>query len=118
MFYIPDDSLDPRFNLALEEYVLRGPPAWWPDQKDDLADALGDHYPEEIIGYYKARVERLLAIKPRNGYRDVADYVKKVGRLYTRLGRPDDFRSYVGDLRLAYARRPTLMKQLDRLDRV
>ncbi|HEY3315288.1 MAG TPA: SWIM zinc finger family protein [Bacillota bacterium] len=103
-----------RYDLVLE-YVLKGSPDWWPGQKDVFADALRDHYPEEVIGYYMAQVDRLLQARSRRAYRAAAGYLKKMRRLHALLDRPDEFRRLLSDLRLGNANRPALLEELSRI---
>ncbi len=101
-----------RYDLVLK-YVCEGHGPF--DEKDSLVQAISARYPEQIIGYYKTKMERLIQEKTRKAYREAAFYAGKARKLYDRLGRPEEFQRYLAQLRSANANRPALLEEFGRL---
>lgn len=96
-------------------YVLSGEGRYALDDKDELADAISGHYPDEIADYYKSKVERSIGEKTRQGYQRAVSYARKVRSLYQKMDRNLDFEMYINQIRMGNARRPALLEELRKL---
>lgn len=58
------------------------------------------HYPVEYLEHYQSKIDRLIAARGRNNYREAALYAKVVKRIYADvLEKPDDWAQYLSNLR-------------------
>lgn len=74
------------------------------------------HYPEDAIAVYRAEVKRGLdATSSSPDYSGVVRLVRKIGELMNRIGRDQEFVSYLNELRTVYKRKRNLMKLLERV---
>lgn len=101
-----------RYDLVLEYVCADSGPFV---EKDDLAQAISARYPEQIISYYKTKMDHLLGEKTRKAYREAVLYARKVRKLHDQLGRPEEFQRYMAQLRSVNANRPALLEEFGRL---
>ena len=79
------------------------------------ADTLIDHRPEWVISYSVRIAEALIERTASKYYRIAADWLRRAKKAYTKLGKAADWRSYLGQLKAKYKRRPSLQEQLSQL---
>lgn len=79
-----------------------------------VADALVAHRPEWVIRASVKQAESLIAPTKSNLY-PAADWLRRAKAAYMQLGRADEWRKYLLQLKEQYRRRPALMAQLARL---
>ncbi len=82
-----------------------------------IADAVADVYPERAVDIWKKLVEAQIAQTQSRAYEVAVSYLRKLGDLLTRLGRSDEWRRYVTELRQTNARKRRLVEMLDGLSR-
>jgi uncharacterized Zn finger protein len=78
-----------------------------------LAAAREVAQPADAIPIYRQEVDRLLQVSDKGNYAEAVALIGRVGPLMARLGREDEFTSYVADIREANGRRPAFRSLLD-----
>lgn len=79
-----------------------------------LATASAQSEPLRAAELFRTHVASLLEPTNSRVYDAIASEVATIGKLLTAAGQVDEYDSYVGQLRTAYRRRPSLMAALDR----
>ncbi len=80
-----------------------------------VADALVAHRPEWVLRTSVKQAEGLIAPTKSNLYPAAADWLRRAKASYSQMGRADEWRKYLMQLKERYRRRPALMTQLERL---
>ncbi|MCC7353874.1 MAG: SWIM zinc finger domain-containing protein, partial [Anaerolineae bacterium] len=95
----------------------RGQQAWsWSGPQDGrVAEAVEGVYPDRAIGIWKEMAENQIAQTQTKAYEVAARYLRKVQRLLEQLGREEEWRSYLAELRQANARKRRLLETLDKM---
>ncbi|MGZ8513927.1 MAG: hypothetical protein ACXWZG_07485 [Microbacterium sp.] len=70
-------------------------------------------HPADAVPINRSEVDRLLQVSDKRNYAEAVTLLGRIGPLMTRLGREEEFRSYVADIREANARRPAFRSLLD-----
>lgn len=86
-----------------------GPGSAW----KELAVRGADARPVAAADLYRSQLEMDLRHPNSSIYPDVAERLATMAELYERVGRREDFASFMAQLRQDYGRRPALMKALD-----
>jgi len=82
-----------------------------------VADAVADAYPERAIAIWKKLAEAQIAQTQPRAYEVAVSYLRKLRDLLARLGRSDEWRRYVTELRQTNGRKRRLVEMLDGLSR-
>jgi hypothetical protein len=82
------------------------------DYKGQVARAAEKSYPREAITLYQQIVERTIGHRTREHYRQAAGDLKRVKKLYDRVGAQAEWEAYVQKLRTQYANLPALQDEL------
>ncbi len=101
-------------------YVLSEPKnEWggWNDyEKEEFAKKLIDKYPEELLPFYKTKVDKQFNKMSRESYKIAAGYAKEVKKIYCkRLNKENEWQEYVGGIRQQYAKWKALIDEFKRL---
>jgi uncharacterized Zn finger protein len=91
--------------------------AWgygWVDD-DKIARAVVDTYPDRALAIWQKIAENQIALTQTRAYETAATYLRKVHRVLKKLGREQEWKSYLAELRQANARKPRLVEILDGL---
>jgi uncharacterized Zn finger protein len=80
-----------------------------------VADALIEHRPEWVIRASVKQADGLIAKTQSKYYSHAANWLRRAKAAYAQLGRNDDWRKYLSELKEQYRRRPALMAHLERL---
>lgn len=82
----------------------------------ELAERRKQEHPEDALRVYRPRVEPEIARTSKAGYEAAVRFLEEIGRLLRRLGRPEEFRALVAEIRETHARKRNLMALLDALE--
>jgi len=88
-----------------------GPELWLP-----LAKLRERTHPEEAVPVYQRLIEAHAGRKNNRDYEEAAGLVKRVGGLLGALGRVEDYRAYLRQLRLRHKPKRNFMKLLEKLE--
>ena len=80
-----------------------------------VADALIAHRPEWVIRASVKQADELIAKTQSKYYSHAANWLRRAKAAYAQLGRNDDWRKYLSELKEQYKRRPALMAKLNGL---
>jgi uncharacterized Zn finger protein len=81
-----------------------------------VADAVADTHPDRALAIYRQIVEAHVDRTSPSAYQEALPYVRKVRKLYEKLGRGADWNEYLAGLRGEHRRKRKFMELLDRLD--
>jgi uncharacterized Zn finger protein len=84
------------------------------DYKGRVARAAEKTHPREAIALYRQIAERTIGHRTREQYRQAADELKRVKKLYDRLGAQAEWEAYAQKLRAQYTHLPALLDELRR----
>lgn len=92
--------------------------AWnGPDYRaDSVAEAVAKSHPDRAIAIYRQRVEQNLGQASVGAYETVASYLRKLKPIMQSIGRGQDWKQSIEEIRLRHRNRPRLMEILDRLE--
>ncbi len=107
------DEKDVARALELAPRVKEGG-RFYHDYKWDVARAAEKDYPREAIALYRRIVERTISGRTRDHYRQAADELKRVKKLYDRAGAQAEWEAYLQELRAQYENLPALQDELRR----
>lgn len=79
----------------------------------ELAAQREKDHPEDAVPIYQAQIEPTLARKNNDAYQEAIGLLRKVNKLMTRLGRRDEFVSYLATIRAAHKPKRNFMKLVD-----
>jgi len=82
------------------------------DYKWDVARVAEKSFPREAIALYQQVVERTISGRTRDHYRQAADELKRVKKLYDRIGAQAEWDNYLQKLRAQYENLPALQDEL------
>jgi len=91
--------------------------AWgygWLDE-DRIAQAVVDTHPDRALAIWKKTAESQIALTQTRAYETAAGYLRKVHRVLKKLGREQEWKNYLAELRQSNARKPRLVEILDGL---
>ena len=87
-----------------------------PDLWLKLADLRRAEHPEDALGVYRRHVEDVIAGKDKRAYAEAVRLIDETMRaLYVESGQPEDFDSYVEEVRTAHKPKRNLMKLMAEL---
>jgi uncharacterized Zn finger protein len=89
---------------------------WGASQAERVAKAVADEYPDRAIAIWKKLAENLIAQTKPKAYEEAAVYLRKVSQTLKKLNRPQDWQTYLTDLRQKNIRKIRLIETLDSLD--
>lgn len=78
----------------------------------ELADEREKEYPEDALPVYQRQIEPTLNGKNNEAYREAVGLLRKVRELMVRLGRKDEFTTYLNEVRAAHKPKRNFMKLL------
>jgi len=82
-----------------------------------LADLRRAEHPEDALGVYRCHVEDVIAGKDKRAYAEAVRLIDETMRaLYSESGQPDDFDSYVEEVRTTHKPKRNLMKLMAGLE--
>jgi len=84
-----------------------------PDLWMELATRRERDHPEDVLTIYQRLVERTLARKTNEAYREAVGLLGRIRDLMARLDRRDDFAAYLASVRAAHRAKRNLMRLLD-----
>ena len=99
--------------LQLLPQVKRG---GWRDYSQLVAEAAEKEHPREAIKIYQLKAVAAVEKRSRASYRQAADYLKRVKRLFLRLDDGSGWSSYIDPLRKTYKHLPALQDELRKAD--
>ena len=74
-------------------------------------------HPEDALGVYRRHVEEVIAGKDKRAYAEAVRLIDETMRaLYAESGQPEDFDSYVEEVRAAHRAKRNLMKLMAALE--
>ena len=77
-----------------------------------VADAVIPHRPDWVIRVSIKQAEGLIEKTQSNLYPAAARWLERAKKVYQLKGQTMEWKAYIGDLRVAYARRPSLQKAI------
>lgn len=80
----------------------------------ELAARREASHPDEVLPLYQQHVERVIGRKNNQAYEEAVRLLRKVQELMSRLGRGEEFATYLASVRAAHRPKRNLMKLLDR----
>jgi uncharacterized Zn finger protein len=80
-----------------------------------VAKACEKSMPDKAAELYRIMAEESIKQSHRNSYRAAKYYYKGMKRLYTSLGKEEEFIQYIDGIRLANKRKPALQEELSNL---
>ncbi len=113
------DEFNKNYNKVLA-YVLSVSKNDWGDwndyEKEDFAKRLVDKYPEELLLFYKKKVDKQVNNMSRESYRIAAGYAKEVKEIYCKqLNKENEWLEYINAIRQQYAKRKALIDEFGKL---
>lgn len=92
--------------------------AWnGPDYRaDSVAEAVAKSHPDRAIAIYRKRVEQNLGQASVGAYETVASYLRRLRPIMHSIGREQEWKQSIEEIRLRYRNRPRLIEILDRLE--
>jgi uncharacterized Zn finger protein len=94
--------------------VAEGREAWY-TVVETVADGVAQHRPEWVVKISLKHAERLMSEAKSKNYPIAAAWLKRAKQAYKLLGKPDEWKRYLGEIKEKYKRRPALQNQLARL---
>ena len=88
---------------------------WSPINDNLVADAVADAYPDRAIAIWKKLAEDQIGLTQTRAYEVAVGFLRKMGRVMEPLGRADEWRRYIAQLRQTHARKRRLVEMLDNL---
>jgi len=80
-----------------------------------VAEAAEKDYPDEAIALYRRAAENLIAQRGRESYRQAAQYLSRVRKLYEQQQRGEEWQKVIANLRAENKSLPALKQELDAL---
>jgi uncharacterized Zn finger protein len=108
--------MEKRLDDAVELYQrLRKTNRWGSETDKSVALAVADTHPDIALDIWREIVERLIAqVKPK-AYEEAAGYLRRMGKVYARLRRQEEWRNLIDRLRREHKAKRRLMGVLDSL---
>ncbi len=78
----------------------------------DVAQAAEKDYPQEAIEIYQKYVETRIAWRDRHNYSVAAQYLISIRKLFQKIGRSDEWTTYVAELRGQHRKLPALKDEM------
>ncbi|MEO8357987.1 MAG: SWIM zinc finger family protein [Chloroflexota bacterium] len=94
--------------------VAEGRDVWYPIV-ETVADGVAQHRPEWVVKISLRHAERLMSEAKSKNYPIAAAWLKRAKQAYKLLGKSDEWKMYLGEIKEKYKRRPALQNQLARL---
>jgi uncharacterized Zn finger protein len=94
--------------------VAEGRDVWYP-VVEIVADGVVSHRPEWVARISLKHAERLMNEAKSKNYPIAAGWLKRAKQAYKLLGKTDEWKKYLDEIKEKYKRRPTLQNQLARL---
>jgi hypothetical protein len=94
--------------------VAEGRDVWYP-VVETVADGVMAHRPEWVVKISLKHAERLMSEAKSKNYPIAAAWLKRAKQAYKLLGKSDEWKRYLGEIKEKYKRRPALQNQLARL---
>lgn len=94
--------------------VAEGRDVWYP-VVETVADGVMRHRPEWVAKISLKHAERLMSEAKSKNYPIAATWLKRAKQAYKLLGKTDEWKKYLGEMKEKYKRRPALQSQLARL---
>jgi uncharacterized Zn finger protein len=94
--------------------VAEGRDAWYP-VVETVADGVLAHRPEWVARISLKHAERLMVEAQSKNYPIAAEWLKRAKKAHAQLGRGDEWRAYLQEVKEQYKRRPALQAHLARL---
>jgi uncharacterized Zn finger protein len=114
-----DQQWDLLIEIALEEGdVTRAlellPRQRWTRHDLQVAKVAESSHPQAAIQIYTRRIERIIAARGRDNYRQAASILQCVREVYNRLNANAEWEEYFNGLRARHSRLPALQDELDK----
>jgi len=112
------DYYEKRYDLVLKYVMSKYKNSYFDifDGRDELANKLKEHYPCEIIEFYKRKVEKAISRVNKKGYYTAADYIKKIKHIYRAILKQENvYEKYISALREQHAKRPAFLDAIKNL---
>jgi uncharacterized Zn finger protein len=94
--------------------VAEGRDVWYP-VVEIVADGVLSHRPEWVARISLKHAERLMTEAKSKNYPIAAGWLKRAKQAYKLLGKTDEWKKYLDEIKEKYKRRPALQNQLARL---
>lgn len=94
--------------------VAEGRDVWYP-VVETVVDGVAQHRPEWVVKISLKHAERLMPEAKSKNYPIAAAWLKRAKQAYKLLGKSDEWKRYLGEIKEKYKRRPALQNQLARL---
>ncbi|MBL8205791.1 MAG: SWIM zinc finger family protein [Blastocatellia bacterium] len=111
-----------RMDIFLYEGDLKGALELWPksqwgwgaNYERKLAQACENEMPKKALEIYLKMVEREINARTRDNYKQAAQYLKKVRKLYATLASQEEWGKYIAALRTKYSSLRALKEELEK----
>jgi len=113
----PEDVLHWFDKMSAQE--KRGGGRWgWhdPSRADRVAEAVAKSHPERALAIYRSGLEAHLPHASISAYESAAAYLKRMRPILKSLGRGEEWKALLAEVRQNYGNRPRFMEILDRLE--
>src|SRR6266508_100129 len=94
--------------------VAEGRDVWYP-VVETVADGVMPHRPKWVVQISLKHAERLMSEAKSKNYPIAAAWLKRAKQAYRLLGKSDEWKMYLGEIKEKYKRRPALQNQLAKL---
>lgn len=84
-------------------------------EDDKVAEAIKEAYPERAVAIWKKLAENQIGQTQPKAYEQAGIYLNKLRRLYHKLGKEEEWQSYLTNLRSANIRKTRFLEVLNRL---
>jgi len=78
----------------------------------EVAKAAEENYPQEAIEIYQRYVEMRIEWRGRENYHTACQYLLSIRKLYQKIGKSNEWTTYIADLREHNARLPALKDEM------
>jgi uncharacterized Zn finger protein len=78
----------------------------------EVAKAAEESHPQEAIEIYQAYVETCIEWRGRENYHLACQYLLSIRKLYQKIGKSNEWTTYITDLRESNARLPALKDEM------
>lgn len=78
----------------------------------EVAKSAEENYPQQAIAIYQRYVEMRIKWRGRDNYRTACEYLLSIRRLYQKMGKSNEWVTYIADFRERNAKLPALRDEM------
>lgn len=109
------DLYEKRYDGVLK-YVMNEGYYRFPDRRETFAEKIKKRYPDEIINFYKKKVQNCIAKKSRKAYAGAAQYISRIKNIYLSILKDErTYKKYIAELREKNKKRPAFLDETSHL---